>query len=148
MICFTFSIYKFSKMLFISCVYFIFESFNFFSKFSTSKTFSFTIKSMTNITKIILFSSFFIISYLLYNTCTFVNSTSKINTINRVNIKVRTSLRNPIIRNNNSRTKRVISKTNNFHNTYRLFTFSRNTITNHRIKTTILKFFKKFFISF
>ena len=70
-----------------------------------------------------------------------------LNTIYRVNIKVRTSLRNPIIRNNNSRTLSIIKETNYFHYTNRLFTFSWNTITNKSIKTSSLKFFKKFFFA-
>ena len=73
--------------------------------------------------------------------------TTILNTIYRVNIKVRTSLRNPIIRNNNSRTLSIIKETNYFHYTNRLFTFSWNTITNKSIKTCILKFFKKFFFT-
>ena len=66
-----------------------------------------------------------------------------LNTIYRVNIKVRTSLRNPIVRNNNSRTLNIIKETNYFHYTNRLFTFSWNTITNKSIKMSILKLFQK-----
>ena len=71
-----------------------------------------------------------------------------LNTIYRVNIKVRTSLRNPIIRNDNSRTLSVINDTTNLHYTNSLLTFSWNTITNKSIKTCILKFFKKLFFTF
>ena len=74
-----------------------------------------------------------------------VNSSFKLNTIYRVNIKVRACLSNPIIRNNYCRTISIINKAYNFHSTNRLLTFSRNTITYNFIKLCVLKFFKKFF---
>ena len=66
------------------------------------------------------------------------------NTINTINVKVRTCLSNPFIRNYNCRTKSIISKTNYFKYRYRLFTFSRNTITNMNIKSFFFYLFNKF----
>ena len=114
----------------------------FFSTFR--KTFCF-FNSSINIIKIIEYIRIFNIINLL-NIFISIKSSFILNTINRVNIKVRTCLRNPIIRNNNSRTTSVIYKSYYFHNTYRLLTFSRNTITYDFIKFSILKLFKKFFI--
>ena len=86
----------------------------------------------------IFFNSFNITIFIFYN---FKRMT---NAVNRVNVKVRTSLGNPFIRQHNSTTINIIKKTNNFNNRNRLFSFSRNTISKLNIKTFFLYHFKSF----
>ena len=65
------------------------------------------------------------------------------NSIYRVNIKISTCLSNPFIRKHNSTSINIIKKTYNFNNRHRLFTFSRNTISNLNIKTFFFKLFNR-----
>ena len=70
------------------------------------------------------------------------------NTINTIDIKIRTCLSNPLIWNYNSRTKSIISKSYNFKYRYRLFTLSRNTITYMNIKSFFFYLFNNSSIFF
>ena len=130
-----------------SIFYFLNGSFNSSTYFCT---FNFSINIISHITNIqILFINSFLfkrnfmkrnfISLFIFNIIHFPT-----NTINTINIKVRTGLSNPFVRNYNCRTKSVISKSYYFKYRYRLFTLSRNTITNMNIKSFFFYLFNKF----
>ena len=126
----------------------IFKRFNFIINFIAKIIpFNFSIKTFINIVNIkhsIVSIFSFIRNFMKFNFTIFTMRSIHFptNTINRINVKVRTSLCNPSIWNYNSRTKTIGSKSNYFKNTNRLFTFSRNTITKMNIKTFFLYLFK------
>ena len=86
--------------------------------------------------------------YSIFTIFTFLTIKFPSNTINTIDVKVRTSLSDPSIRNYNSRTKCIISKSYYTKNTNRLFTFSWNTITKMNVKTFFLNLFKNSFVFF
>ena len=82
----------------------------------------------------------------IFTVLTFLTIKFPSNTINTIDVKVRTGLSHPSIWNYNSRTKSIVSKSYYFKNTNRLFTFSRNTITKMYVKTSFFYLFKNSFI--
>ena len=145
-ICFLFNSLKFFSILLNSIFSFFFSLSFSIIKFLCGHTFNTVATFSRYILKPISSSKLFLIFNSMYFTFT-INDNFVHNTIHRVNIKVRTSLRNPFIWKNNSRTRTIRNKICKFHYTYRLFTFCRNTITYKFIKSFSLKLSYNFFIS-
>ena len=101
LICFLFNILKFFSILLNSSFSFFFSLSFSIIKFLSGHTFNTVTTFSRYILKPISSSKFFFIFNSMYFTFT-INDNFVHNTIHRVNIKVRTSLRNPFIRNNNS----------------------------------------------